>query len=160
MKRSTDRILTTHGGSLARPSGLLDLMKAEANGQHVDPVMPAARVQQAVADVVAQQRACGIDLVSDGEQSKPGFFSYVAERLGGFEAQAGRGLDTYRAEVEAFPEYYEQYFQTAMLGGMRWWRCWLQGLAHSGDSAAVRRPLSCSGSGRGCHRDGRTSCNS
>jgi 5-methyltetrahydropteroyltriglutamate--homocysteine methyltransferase len=118
MKRSTDRILTTHGGSLARPSGLLDLMKAEANGQHVDPAMRAARVQQAVADVVAQQRACGIDLVSDGEQSKPGFFSYVAERLGGFEAQAGRGLDTYRAEVEAFPEYYEQYLQTAMLGGM------------------------------------------
>jgi 5-methyltetrahydropteroyltriglutamate--homocysteine methyltransferase len=67
---------------------------------------------------VARQRAAGLDVVSDGEQTKPGFFAYIGQRLSGFEPRAGRSpLDAFRAEVDSFPEYYEQYFKTAMTGG-------------------------------------------
>src|SRR5205814_6592146 len=60
----------------------------------------------------------GIDIVSDGEQSKPGFFSYVKERLDGFTPNPQKKLNLFAAEVKAFPEYYAQYFKEAMLGGM------------------------------------------
>jgi 5-methyltetrahydropteroyltriglutamate--homocysteine methyltransferase len=67
---------------------------------------------------VKKQVETGIDIVCDGEQSKPGFFTYVRERLDGFEPQPERKLNLFAAEVAAFPEYYKQYFQEAMLGGM------------------------------------------
>jgi len=73
MKRSTDRILTTHTGSLARPKDLLDLMKAKENREPYDSALYEDRVRRAVADVVRQQSECGIDVVNDGEQSKTGF---------------------------------------------------------------------------------------
>ncbi|HTC91290.1 MAG TPA: cobalamin-independent methionine synthase II family protein [Bryobacteraceae bacterium] len=116
MKRSTDRILTTHCGSLPRPTGLLDLMKAKIQGAPYDRDAYAASVRSAVADVVRQQVECGIDIPTDGEQSKPGFFAYVNERLAGFEARPGPRSAMFQTEVEAFPEYYKQYFSTAMLG--------------------------------------------
>lgn len=115
---STGRILTTHVGSLARPHDLLDMMKARLSGQAYDPKAYQARVSKAVRDIVKQQVKCGIDIVSDGEQSKPGFFSYVRERLEGFEPKADRKLSLFAAEVKQFPEYYAQYFKEAMLGGM------------------------------------------
>src|SRR5581483_552490 len=117
MKRSTDRILTTHCGSLPRPRDLLDLMKARASGGSVDADAYARRVREAVADVVRRQGECGIDVITDGEQGKTGFFAYVKERLTGFEPRPGERLKLFAAEVEAFPEYYEQYFSQAMLGG-------------------------------------------
>jgi 5-methyltetrahydropteroyltriglutamate--homocysteine methyltransferase len=116
MKRSTDRILTTHCGSLPRPTELLDLMKAKIQGSPYDRDVYAASVRSAVADVVRQQMECGIDIPTDGEQSKPGFFAYVNERLAGFEARPGPRTAMFQTEVEAFPEYYKQYFSTAMLG--------------------------------------------
>ncbi len=116
MNRSTDRILTTHCGSLPRPTDLLDLMKAKINGQPYDAAAYAARVHSAVAEIVRQQVECGIDIPTDGEQSKPGFFAYVNERLAGFEPMPGPRPAMFQAEVEAFPEYYKQYFSTAMLG--------------------------------------------
>ena len=70
MKRSTDRILTTHVGSLARPHELLDTMKEKENGRPYDAACSTARSADAVADVVAQQVEAGIDIVTDGEQSK------------------------------------------------------------------------------------------
>ncbi len=119
MKRSTDRICTTHVGSLPRPAALLDLMQAAAQGRDCDPAELAEAERDAVADVVARQRAAGLDVISDGEQSKTGFFAYIGERLGGFEPRPGRNpLDTFRAEIDAFPEYYEQYLKAAMTGGM------------------------------------------
>ena len=119
MQRSTDRIRTTHVGSLARPAALLDLMKAATGGQPADPAEVAAAERVAVADVVAHQRAAGLDVVSDGEQSKTGFFAYIGERLSGFEPRPGRDpLAGFRAELDAFPEYYEQYLAGAMTGGM------------------------------------------
>jgi len=119
MQRSTDRIRTTHVGSLARPPALLDLMRAAAAGQPVDPAGLAEQERLAVADVVARQRAAGLDVISDGEQTKTGFFAYIGGRLSGFEPRPGRDpLAGFRAEIDSFPEYYEQYLKSAMTGGM------------------------------------------
>jgi len=117
MERSADRILTTHAGSLPRPTDLLDLMRARLAGGAVDASAYDARVRSAVADCVRKQLASGIDIVSDGEQSKPGFFSYVSERLEGFEPRPKLKRKMFPAEVAAFPEYYEKYFREAMTGG-------------------------------------------
>ncbi len=117
MQRSTNRILTTHCGSLARPADLLDLMKAKVNGQPYDHNAYARRVQSAVAEIVRKQVETGIDIVTDGEQSKPGFFTYVNERLTGFVPKPGARFSMFADEVAAFPEYYEEYFRQAMLGG-------------------------------------------
>jgi 5-methyltetrahydropteroyltriglutamate--homocysteine methyltransferase len=94
---------------------LLDAMKAQLDGGDV-PDYPK-QVRRAVADCVRRQVEAGIDIVSDGEQSKPGFFTYVRERLHGFEPRRGPRAELFPAEVRAFPEYYAQYFQEAMLGG-------------------------------------------
>ena len=119
MQRSTDRIYTTHVGSLARPPALLDLMRAAAAGEPVDEAERAEAERQAVADVVARQRSAGLDVISDGEQTKTGFFAYIGERLSGFSPRPGRDpLAGFRAEIDSFPEYYEQYLAGAMTGGM------------------------------------------
>jgi 5-methyltetrahydropteroyltriglutamate--homocysteine methyltransferase len=119
MKRSTERILTTHCGSLARPKDLLDLMKAKLNREPYDEGAYAQRTRSAVAEIVRKQADNRIDIVTDGEQGKPGFFAYVRERLTGFEPKgAERGArKEWAAEVAAFPEYYEQYFSRRMMGG-------------------------------------------
>lgn len=112
MKRSTDRILTTHTGSLARPKALLDLMKARNNGEHVDDAEYEKQIEQAVFDVVRNQVESGIDVVNDGEQSKTGFSNYIRDRLTGFEPIEGErmsGVPRAGKEEEAFPEYYEEY---------------------------------------------------
>jgi 5-methyltetrahydropteroyltriglutamate--homocysteine methyltransferase len=114
---SADRILTTHVGSLPRPKDLLDLMKAKVTGGSCDEEAYARRVKSAVAECVKKQVECGIDIVSDGEQSKSGFFTYVRERLEGFEARPRQKRQAFAAEVKAFPEYYEKYFKEAMMGG-------------------------------------------
>jgi 5-methyltetrahydropteroyltriglutamate--homocysteine methyltransferase len=116
MNHSTDRILTTHCGSLPRPKDLLDLMKAKINGDPYDAGAYAARIRSAVSEIVRQQVDCGIDVPTDGEQGKQGFFAYVNERLTGFEPRPGPRPAMFEAEVRDFPEYYKQYFSTAMLG--------------------------------------------
>src|SRR3990170_4293748 len=85
MKRSTDRILTTHVGSLARPDALIPLLRAQDQGQPYDKEVFAKLVREAVTDVVRRQCAAGIDIVADGEQSKASFYRYVMERFNGFE---------------------------------------------------------------------------
>ena len=110
-------ILTTHVGSLPRPKDLLDLMKAKITGAAYDPAIYEERVRSAVADCVRQQVESGIDIVNDGEQSKPGFFTYIQERLEGFEARPQQRMRGWPLETAAFPEYYEQYFKEAMAGG-------------------------------------------
>jgi 5-methyltetrahydropteroyltriglutamate--homocysteine methyltransferase len=111
------RIQTTHVGSLPRPHDLLDQMKARLGGQPYDRERYESRVRRAVAECVRRQVDCGIDIVADGEQSKPGFFTYVKERLAGFEPRPGKKVPFFDAERQAFPEYYEQYFARAMTGG-------------------------------------------
>ncbi|HEX4927236.1 MAG TPA: cobalamin-independent methionine synthase II family protein [Burkholderiales bacterium] len=113
-----NRIPTTHVGSLARPHDLLDMLKAKLSGQAYDRAALDARLRRAVDEIVQKQVQCGIDVVSDGEQSKPGFFTYVRERLEGFRPRPDRKLNLFAAEMKQFPEYYAQYFKEAMLGGM------------------------------------------
>lgn len=112
-----NRTLTTHCGSLPRPHDLLDLMKAKLSGQPYERNAYEARVKRAVAEVVRQQADAGIDIVADGEQSKPGFFTYVKERLEGFEPRPGAKTKFFEAERAAFPEYYKEYLARAMIGG-------------------------------------------
>lgn len=84
MKRSSERILTTHTGSLPRPDDLIRTMFAREEGVPVDPAALAARIRTAVADVVGKQAAAGVDIVDDGEMSKPSYATYVKDRLHGF----------------------------------------------------------------------------
>ena len=88
MKRSTERILTTHTGSLPRPDNLVQLMVAREQGKPVDAVELADSVHNAVDDVVKHQVAVGIDIISDGEMSKIGFANYVKDRLTGFDGES------------------------------------------------------------------------
>ncbi len=88
MKRSVERILTTHTGSLPRPDHLAQLMIAREQGNPVDATELAESVRDAVAEVVKHQTAVGIDVISDGEMSKIGFANYVKDRLTGFEGQS------------------------------------------------------------------------
>jgi len=103
MERSTSRILTTHAGSLPRPADLLEM----AHRPH-DPAAYAARVRRAVADVVREQVEHGLDVIDDGEMSKPSFITYVTERLSGFTRSTEPGALPWAGskEVTAFPEFY------------------------------------------------------
>jgi 5-methyltetrahydropteroyltriglutamate--homocysteine methyltransferase len=111
MKRSTQRILTTHVGSLARPDALIPLLRQKERAQPYDQEQFAGLVRTAVADVVRQQVEAGIDIVTDGEQGKASFFGYIVERFNGFErqppppGQEGNPRTTGR-EYLAFPDYY------------------------------------------------------
>ena len=97
IQQNTDRIQTTHIGSLPRPHALLDLMKAKYSGQPYDQSKYEAVIADAVRDVVRKQVDCGIDIVTDGEFSKPGFFTYVYERLEGFERRPDQKLKLFAA---------------------------------------------------------------
>jgi 5-methyltetrahydropteroyltriglutamate--homocysteine methyltransferase len=117
IQQNTDRIQTTHIGSLPRPHAVLDMMKAKFAGQPYDKKTYDATITKAVADSVRKQVDCGIDIVTDGEVSKPGFFTYIQERLEGFESRPKQKMLLFQQEVAAFPEYYAQYFKDAMMGG-------------------------------------------
>jgi 5-methyltetrahydropteroyltriglutamate--homocysteine methyltransferase len=93
MKLSTERILTTHVGSLPRPPDLLALLEARENARDYDPQAFAARLADAVDDVVKRQVAAGIDSVCDGEMSKISYTFYVRHRLSGITAFQGGNND-------------------------------------------------------------------
>jgi 5-methyltetrahydropteroyltriglutamate--homocysteine methyltransferase len=116
-QQNTDRIQTTHIGSLPRPHDLLDIMKARLNNQPYDEGKYQALLTRSVTDCVRKQVECGIDFVTDGEFSKPGFFTYIQERLEGYEARPNQKMVLFQQEVAAFPEYYAEYFKQAMMGG-------------------------------------------
>ena len=105
MKRSTDRILTTHTGSLARPTDLLDLMKVKESREPYDHEVYATRVRSAVAEVVRKQAESGVDVVNDGEQSKTGFANYIRERLTGFEPLKADVVAFHNHEVRTSVEH-------------------------------------------------------
>jgi 5-methyltetrahydropteroyltriglutamate--homocysteine methyltransferase len=92
-------------------------MKAKYSGGPYDPASFQQALRSAVAGVVRKQADCGIDIVTDGEFSKPGFFTYIRERLEGFESRPNVKIKLFEQEVANFPEYYEQYFKQAMMGG-------------------------------------------
>src|SRR2546427_12063523 len=84
MPRSIERFLTTHTGSLPRPADLIRMMFAREEGVPVDAVALAARVGSAVDEIVRRQVECGLDVVNDGEMSKPSYAAYIKDRLHGF----------------------------------------------------------------------------
>ncbi len=110
MKRSTNRILTTHIGSLPRPPDLLEMIRARSNGVPLDEAAFAARVESAVADTVRRQAECGIDIVADGEMGRLGFVPYINGRLAGFAPNPAGASDSYwgrSRDAQAFPDFYE-----------------------------------------------------
>ena len=128
MKTSMDRILTTHVGSIPRPESVTSLLRARVDGKGLDEGELAARVAEAVREVVRRQAEVGIDVVSDGEMGKTGFLAYAEERLAGFVAlrtddpsAPGSATGTpwerriqSRREWQAFREYYLEYLPRAM----------------------------------------------
>jgi 5-methyltetrahydropteroyltriglutamate--homocysteine methyltransferase len=107
MKRSSDRILTTHVGSLPRPPDLLEMMDAREKG--ADPKTYEDRLKSAVGEIVRKQAELGIDVIDDGEYSKPSFVTYINERLGGFEIDKTGSVTnqwSQSREALAFPEFY------------------------------------------------------
>jgi 5-methyltetrahydropteroyltriglutamate--homocysteine methyltransferase len=105
MRRSSDRILTTHTGSLPRPEDLDQLIADKDTGVAVDAVAFDKRVAGAVTDVVASQLAVGVSVVSDGEMGKSGYSTYVKDRLNGF---GGTGRPLAITEMIEYPEVFQQ----------------------------------------------------
>jgi 5-methyltetrahydropteroyltriglutamate--homocysteine methyltransferase len=112
MKRSTDRILTTHTGSLPRPSDLLSMMTAAEGGDVADAKQFQTRLQSAVADVVRKQVHAGVDIVNDGEASKPSYSTYVKDRLTGFNGEAAVMAI---ADLADYPEFGERFARQGVL---------------------------------------------
>jgi 5-methyltetrahydropteroyltriglutamate--homocysteine methyltransferase len=106
MLLSTDRILTTHVGSLPRPQKVVDQLFAQDQGQEYSPVSFDAVMAEAVSEVVRQQREVGIDVVSDGEMSKISYATYIRHRLTGFEI--GEMPRTVPKDLDDFPDYKER----------------------------------------------------
>jgi 5-methyltetrahydropteroyltriglutamate--homocysteine methyltransferase len=107
MKRSTDRFLTTHTGSLPRPEDLIRMMYAKQEGVPVDAVALERRVAAAVAEVVQKQSAAGIDVINDGEMSKPSYATYITDRLSGF---GGTGNTFVYRDLVDFPNLAKRVF--------------------------------------------------
>jgi len=107
MQRSSERFLTTHTGSLPRPDDLIRMMYAKEEGVPVDAAALAARIRSAVAEVVAKQAAAGIDLVNDGEMSKPSYATYIKDRLDGF---GGSGNTFVYQDLAEFPKLQQRVF--------------------------------------------------
>jgi 5-methyltetrahydropteroyltriglutamate--homocysteine methyltransferase len=112
MKRSTERILTTHTGSLPRPDDLLPLIAAKEAGTLSDSAAFDARVREAVAAVVRTQVECGVDIVNDGEAGKPSYATYVKDRLSGFNGEADQ---LGPADLADFPEFGERFARQGVI---------------------------------------------
>src|SRR6185312_7628191 len=103
MKRSTDRILTTHVGSLPRAASLTELLVKQEAGEAVDAATLHREMADAVKDVVAKQIESGIDVINDGEQPRVGFQTYVPLRMKGFGGQSTRKPPT---DMMAHPDMF------------------------------------------------------
>jgi 5-methyltetrahydropteroyltriglutamate--homocysteine methyltransferase len=108
MKRSTDRILVTHVGSLVRPPKVVEMQRSRQPGQPFTQE-DLATLKREVGDAVRMQAECGIDIPSDGEFSKSSFSGYVTDRLTGFEVRPGhRGRMARSRDRARFPEAYAE----------------------------------------------------
>lgn len=107
MMRSTDRFLTTHTGSLPRPDDLIRMMYAKEEGVPIDRAGLSARVRSAVAEVAKKQANAGIDLINDGELSKPSYATYIKDRLAGF---GGTGNTFVYKDLADFPKLQQKVF--------------------------------------------------
>ncbi len=132
MLRSRERFLTTHTGSLPRPEDLIRTMFAKEEGVPVDPAALAARVRSAVADIVARQMGAGVDVVNDGEMSKPSYATYIKDRLDGF---GGTSHPLQYQDLVAFPALQRRVFGDPGRARRKTPGC--NGPVRAGDGAAV-----------------------
>ena len=107
MLTSADRILTTHVGSLPRPDDLIKMMFAKEEGVTIDAYALAERVKSAVDQVVSSQVLAGIDIVNDGEMSKPSYATYIKDRLAGFRGESNSFV---YQDIAEFPKMAERVF--------------------------------------------------
>jgi 5-methyltetrahydropteroyltriglutamate--homocysteine methyltransferase len=118
MKRSTDRILVTHVGSLARPKDLMEMLVARNEGEPFDDGVLARRTREAVAEVVQKQIECGIDIVNDGELGKSNFSRYTRERLSGFVERPAdsnfKPTSIFGRDMVEFPDYFNRGGRTSI----------------------------------------------
>ncbi len=125
MKTSTDRILTSHVGSLPRPLDLFDMLTAEDQNQPHDADALEQRVAEAVKDVVAQQVACGVDIVSDGDMGKISYTFYVKHRLSNIDPAAPPGAEIPKEnanqDIIEHPEFEARVKKTARWLGPAIW---------------------------------------
>ncbi len=128
-------IPATHAGSLPRPDDLADMIWAQLDGQEVDREALEARIESAVAEVVAKQREAGIDLISDGEMSKTGFSTYVNERFSGFDGRSEFQAD----DVADFPNLAMRLFATPAMAHLVFSNC--VGPVELTDTEAVHRDI-------------------
>ncbi|HEX2931367.1 MAG TPA: methionine synthase, partial [Candidatus Binatia bacterium] len=118
MKRSTDRILVTHVGSLARPKDLMDMLVARNEGKSFDSDALANRTREAVKEMVQKQIECGVDVVNDGELGKSNFSRYAKERLGGFVERPAspdfKPTSIFGRDMVEFNEYFNRGGRTSI----------------------------------------------
>src|SRR5581483_10636458 len=119
MKRSTERILTTHVGSLPRPQDVTEFLFAQDRGDNYDPAQFDSTIRRGVAEVVKKQAESGVDVVSDGEMGKISYATYIRHRLTGFEGDSARPTPQ---DLDEYPEYRDR-------------------LVAAGASAKYRRPV-------------------
>jgi 5-methyltetrahydropteroyltriglutamate--homocysteine methyltransferase len=112
MKRSVDRILTTHTGSLPRPPDLIEMLRSADMGEAIDEQSFQQRVREAVAETVKRQRESGLDVINDGEEGKPGYSTYIKDRCTGFEGESRSTM--VQGEGKDFPEWAEQRRRTGL----------------------------------------------
>ena len=120
MKLSTDRILTTHVGSLPRPDDVAELLLKKERGEPFDEEELDARVARGVMVIVARQEEAGVDIVSDGEMSKVAYSTYAKDRLTGFEGDSERRLNL---DVAPYPIFREKMARMTGAQPMRRPRC-------------------------------------
>jgi 5-methyltetrahydropteroyltriglutamate--homocysteine methyltransferase len=119
MPRSSDHIVTTHAGSLPRPDDVVELIWSGIEGQEVDQAALDERLDRAVPEIVQKQRDAGVEVVSDGELSKPGFSNYINDRFTGFEGRAEFQAD----DVADYPNLAMRLFNTPAMAHLVFANC-------------------------------------
>ncbi|HEU4341060.1 MAG TPA: cobalamin-independent methionine synthase II family protein [Candidatus Binatia bacterium] len=118
MKRSSDRILVTHAGTLPRPDDITEMLVAKNEGKGYDREAFSKRARSAVAEGVRKQIECGVDIVNDGELGKSNFSRYTRERLSGFvERSAGpnfKPTSIFGRDLSEFPDYFNRGGRTSI----------------------------------------------
>jgi 5-methyltetrahydropteroyltriglutamate--homocysteine methyltransferase len=131
-KLVSNRILTTHVGSLPRPLELLQRMQARAAGEEVDERKLGRLLADSVREVVARQVGIGLDLVSDGEFSKPSYATYVSDRLTGF---GGSWKGAAAADLKAFPDFARRLIEIGAVVPSAGGRCCIGDVERKGSEA-------------------------
>ena len=143
MKRSTDRILTTHAGSLPQPEDLKSMLAARNNARPYDAEALARRVRSAVSDAVKKQLDCGLDIINDGELGKPNFSRYARERLSGFVERSAKPQERpstiFGRDLKDFAEYFQKRLNT--IRGENVWRVFCNGPLKYIGHAAVKTDI-------------------